>query len=533
MGRLARAEQTQQMDVFEFFTSSLEECKQIAATLVEVGCCARCLLRFLGESKSSSYKYSYQNVYDVLGLERSSNVNSVQDCPCPSCLGILQKYADNLFLSKILQKVQDDSYEFSDYQCSLILPVCIAIRQRAIHIFLKKKFGVIYSVQEDKLPTVKDIWKWSCGFKVGELLSAQFQNKSGFDILMTFTYPESNKECSFLLDTFPDVFKKRKQRKYGFETFTRANVAKALIDMDDSKFEDCTSCPPSVPIAECSCEITCTHEPVFVAGRYQKYSRVLSQTPWIVEGKRVMEGSVEELICDPILNTFKPSDHRFSSSGREDVDVRMLGDGRPFIVELINPHCVIFSTQDMSLLQEKINSCSKDVQVRDLQIVSREDTAILKDGEISKTKCYSAECWCERPLTETDLVKLAGIKDLVLQQKTPLRVLHRRTAATRERLIHSLSAKVLSDKLFKLNLNTQAGTYIKEFVHSDFGRTTPNLGELLGAECDIINLDVESVDVDWPPKINLSIGEKNISSTSAETINYTDAEQNEESADKT
>ena len=42
--------------------------------------------------------------------------------------------------------------------------------------------------------------------------------------------------------------------------------------------------------------------------------------------------------------------------------------------------------------------------------ITREDTAILKDGEISKTKCYSAECWCERPLTETDLVKLAGIK---------------------------------------------------------------------------------------------------------------------------
>lgn len=506
------------MGSFEFFTSSLEECKQIASALFEIGCCARCLLRFLGENKSSSYKHSCQKIYEVLVPEKTSTLESRKDCPCPSCLGILQKYSDDLFLNKILQKVEEGTYEFSDYQCSLILPVCIAIRQRALYIFLKKKFGDIYSMQEEKLPSVKDVWKWSCGFKVGELLSAQFQSKSGFDILMTFKYPQSEKECSFLLDTFPDVFKKRKQRKYGFETFTRANVAKALEAMGDSKLEDCTSCPPSLPVVECSCEITCTHEPVFVAGRYQKYSRVLSQTPWIVEGKRVMEGSVEELICEPIISAFKPSDHRFSSSGREDVDVRMLGNGRPFIVELINPHCVMFSKQDMSLLQKKINSTSSDVQVRDLQVVSREDTAILKDGEISKTKCYSAECWCERPLTEEDLTKIDAIKDLVLQQKTPLRVLHRRTAATRERLIHTLSAEILSNNLFKLHLTTQAGTYIKEFVHSDFGRTTPSLGEILGSECDIINLDVESVDVDWPPRINTDY-EFNVSTDMTKGIN--------------
>ena len=51
------------------------------------------------------------------------------------------------------------------------------------------------------------------------------------------------------------------------------------------------------------------------------------------------------------------ADHRFSSSGREDVDVRMLGDGRPFIVELINPHCVIFSKQDMAVLQQVSKMC--------------------------------------------------------------------------------------------------------------------------------------------------------------------------------
>lgn len=44
---------------------------------------------------------------------------------------------------------------------------------------------------------------------------------------------------------------------------------------------------------------------------------------------------------------------------------------------------------------------------------------------------------------------------------------------------------------FKLKLNTQAGTYIKEFVHGDFGRTQPSLGDLLGGVViDILALDV-------------------------------------------
>ena len=34
-------------------------------------------------------------------------------------------------------------------------------------------------------------------------------------------------------------------------------------------------------------------------------------------------------------------------------------------------------------------------------------------------------------------------------------------------------------------------SYIKEFVHGDFGRTKPNLGELLNSETDILQLDVK------------------------------------------
>ena len=68
---------------------------------------------------------------------------------------------------------------------------------------------------------------------------------------------------------------------------------------------------------------------------------------------------------------FLPIDMKFSSSGREDVDVRMLGRGRPFMFELVNPRRVHLSQQEVSDIETAINESSKDVFVRDLQVVSK------------------------------------------------------------------------------------------------------------------------------------------------------------------
>lgn len=45
-------------------------------------------------------------------------------------------------------------------------------------------------------------------------------------------------------------------------------------------------------------------------------------------------------------------------------------------------------------------------------------------------------CVFARPLTPEDVAKLHAIRDLEIQQKTPVRVLHRRAALTRPRLIN-------------------------------------------------------------------------------------------------
>ena len=110
-------------------------------------------------------------------------------------------------------------------------------------------------------------------------------------------------------------------------------------------------------------------------------------------------------------------------------------------------------------------------------------------------------------------------------QKTPLRVLHRRSLLNRPKCIYRIETVLLNDHFFLMNLRTSAGTqgegkgreaalvtspciqwpdfsapvplsllsagtYVKEFVHGDLGRTSPSVCSLLGCQADILQLDV-------------------------------------------
>merc|ERR1712183_694954 len=179
---------------------------------------------------------------------------------------------------------------------------------------------------------------------------------------------------------------------------------------------------------------------------------------------------------------------KFLASGREDVDVRMLGGGRPFAIECCDPKRAKFTVEQLKKLELEFN---------------KEDIKTLKEGEEEKKKEYTALCVTSSPVELEKLKELERLSDLQLEQQTPIRVLHRRANATRLKVVHSMkiSTEGLSNNMFKLNLLTSAGTYVKEFVHSDFSRTKPSIQSLLGVDTDILALDVREVLLDWPPGI--------------------------------
>lgn len=56
-------------------------------------------------------------------------------------------------------------------------------------------------------------------------------------------------------------------------------------------------------------------------------------------------------------------------------------------------------------------------------------------------------------------------------------------------------------KVVVLDIVTQAGTYVKELVHGEFGRTEPSITSLIGTEIDIAALDVMGIDLDFPKSL--------------------------------
>ncbi|XP_053828450.1 tRNA pseudouridine synthase Pus10 isoform X3 [Vidua macroura] len=473
-------------------SSLTEKDRPIVQLLLSTGTCPRCVLRFCCVGSQLLYRHPHQDLMKDLQeflknsqekedtvcldaadppckrirLEHSReegaddlNLNgAVPQLPsagrgntamessagkvCNVCLGILQEFCEADFVKKVCQKVNTADYQFTSFVFSVSLPPQLSVRERAAWLGVKQQIRAT-----------------AC----------------------------------------PDCFKPAKNKQ---SVFTRMAVIKALERIKEEDFLKHFPCPPSSPKNLCDAlEIQCNNGAVFVAGRYNKYSRNLPQTPWIIDGERKLESSVEELISEHLMAEFKADSFNFSSSGREDVDVRTLGNGRPFAMELVNPHRIHFTAEEMKRLQQAINDSSDKIQVRDLQLVTREAIGRMKEGEEEKTKTYSALIWTDKAIQREDIAFLDDIKELKLDQKTPLRVLHRRPLAVRCRLIHTMKSEYIDEHHFRLHLKTQAGTYIKEFVHGDFGRTKPNIGSLLNRTADILELDVESVDVDWPPTL--------------------------------
>ena len=117
----------------------------------------------------------------------------------------------------------------------------------------------------------------------------------------------------------------------------------------------------------------------------------------------------------------------------------------------------------------------------------------MKAAIEDKAKSYCAVVWCKNPITPGACDKLSELQNLDIKQKTPIRVLHRRSALVRDKKVYRFYAQYINDHYMLLHVLASAGTYIKELVHGDMGRTEPNVGQLLANECDILQLDVTNV----------------------------------------
>ncbi len=137
-----------------------------------------------------------------------------------------------------------------------------------------------------------------------------------------------------------------------------------------------------------------------------------------------------------------------------------------------NEMCLCLSTAVFTLAGLVMQASGGGVAVRGLHCTSASQLAALKEGEQEKQKSYVAVCSLPRPVTDADLALLESTQELKVVQQTPVRVLHRRANLSRPRVVHEMHAERLEGHppgYFALRLRTQAGTYVKEFVHGEPG----------------------------------------------------------------
>lgn len=88
--------------------------------------------------------------------------------------------------------------------------------------------------------------------------------------------------------------------------YSRKSVSSLLTNISSEEYKKVVTFPPEIPDKSLCCKsIECKHNSVYLAGRYCKFSRELSQSPWIVDGVKTMETSVEEIIFEQINKLFR------------------------------------------------------------------------------------------------------------------------------------------------------------------------------------------------------------------------------------
>ena len=347
----------------------------------------------------------------------------------------------------------------------------------------------------------------------------------------------------------------------------------------------------------------------YMYGRYRKLERGIPQTRWpcrACKGRGCerceMTGlqyakSVQDLIGNPLLSIFGSEEHAFHGMGREDIDVRCMGRGRPFVIEMKEPR--LRKTDPIELMKLINDKAEGSIEITSLRDSNRSEVVRLKDTPAEKsytirfkllplneaeytvltapldltkenkgrsknkrkrrgdnkrdnTKPLPTEIETENVKPSKDKlmlmkkpelvtlctelgVKKSGTKDELIErilnveepqietfdlpedefiinsilslegvklaQRTPERVAHRRADLVRRRTVFEVHQPVIEimddgEREIEVTMRCESGTYVKETVHGDSGRTQPSIASLLKAKCEVIWLDVGDIHAD-------------------------------------
>ncbi len=406
----------------------LEKALKISDTIGST-LCTRCWGRIFSQDIEGTNNQERGEYIKQILMEKTCENDNLNNDYCYICDNIFQ-FVENGIMNDIKNNILDSKVEFSTFLVGCRIPAEIIRKQEYLY---------------SKLDSEPESIKKEINREIGKFLCLEMGNKVDFD----------NPNLVIMVD---------------FKTNMTLNLELQL-------------------------------NPLFVEGRYRKLIRGIPQTNWPgrkckgkgceycnYTGKLYME-SVEELVSPLIIKEAQGIESKFHGAGREDIDVRMLGNGRPFVVEVKEPQK---RTLNLTELGKKINLYNAGkVEVSDLKLVGKERRSQIKTSSTSTYKVYRAIVDLGKEVSNDNLKILSSLD--VIEQRTPLRVSHRRADLIRKRRVRDLKVKKLDQERLELIIECEGGLYIKELISGDEFRTKPSVTSLLQTPARCVELDVLDV----------------------------------------
>ncbi|CAL6100217.1 TRNA_pseudouridine synthase [Hexamita inflata] len=503
-------------------TSKLSILSELSKDII----CPFCCLRFMNWQNISLCASPIDTIIDTL-KSLCETYNYDKNSQCVTCLNTLIYVSQPEFKQEVLQKILNSGFEYSSYLLTITTPVYLLVSD-AIYVDRLNKLGVITEsdckqnpygshrakkqIMEQVIPS-KKLAKFILGPYLTPLLgvpvsfASPFRCEIDIKIDRTLNLPAEFKQN--LQKAARREFSKVQKAEGSPDSILNNELSRMINECADLQLlQNMLSAEPA-KVTTVS-ELIIYREVTYLCGRYLKLQRGIAQTGDMDEASDEEPGQVLDYSIENVLEAELKKHVHFekmilTAAGREDIDVRMLGTGRPFILQLIgSKNCPSRDWVQICSDMNKNLGVEGHVQLYpELVLFEKGNNAAMQElykGSTEKVKNYRAVLYSAEKITLEKLeAQLKEIIDLQLSQKTPIRVLHRRPLIDRQKTIFKIDLlKFLNEHYFVVEIKASAGCYIKEFVHGDFSRTVPNLSGIVGVELQIVQLDVMGVEQVWP-----------------------------------
>lgn len=436
--------------------------EKIHNVLNEVEVCKLCIINFIGGSN-----HGIPVLYGDYELDIDEQ-QPAKEKHCYLCLGILEEFNIWNVAKTIAEKMSD--YGSPNFSLGVVVPQSTLLHRLSMVEYIAEKLQMdANTINVNSMALLKNVTKHFLSQFIVKFSKKTLVSNSELFVEINYAYCNDQQELSDIGIALSECKKRKMENNKTKVSFS--NLISNLPQSDIKRYS------PDYSVANCTFDISVVHANIFVSGQYKKYCRSLEDC------------AAQNLIIEKIKEVSNSSNVKFVSIGlgRESSGIKILGEGKSFVADLQDPKISILEQEEkLSELMRDINS-SETVSLHNLVKVDKTALDLIrKDGDHIKE--YLVKLSSSQPITDEDKSKFNDMKEFVVYQATPIRLLHSEPYHTEKVSIYKINMEKKGE-YYELSLQVSGKSHVKEFISGDLGRTEPSLKSILDVPFEIIEID--------------------------------------------